>query len=101
LVLNHYRASWVGCQGVKEIIIKTHHNRVDAVLELMKQGKIIEPLSELYKDEVRELGLLLGLPKEMISRHPFPGPGLAVRLLTSKEDKSFSSGIRSLPVRFK
>ena len=64
-------------------LIKTHHNRVDRVQELIAQGKIIEPLADLYKDEVRELGELLGLPKKLVWRHPFPGPGLGVRILCS------------------
>ena len=63
--------------------IKTHHNRVDLILELIARGQVIEPLSQLYKDEVRELGEALGLPKTMVWRHPFPGPGLGVRLLCS------------------
>ena len=63
--------------------IKTHHNRVELVQDLIKQGKIIEPLSQLYKDEVRELGEKLGLPAELVWRHPFPGPGLAIRALCS------------------
>jgi GMP synthase (glutamine-hydrolysing) len=61
--------------------IKTHHNRVPEIEELIKQGKIIEPIKELYKDEVRMVGRKLGLPDKMIDRHPFPGPGLAVRIL--------------------
>lgn len=63
--------------------IKTHHNRVDPVLELIKRGQVIEPLAQLYKDEVRELGESLGLPRHLVWRHPFPGPGLGVRLLCS------------------
>jgi GMP synthase (glutamine-hydrolysing) len=63
--------------------IKTHHNRVEAVMALLKQGKIIEPLAHLYKDEVRELGKAIGLPDKLLLRHPFPGPGLGVRLLCS------------------
>ncbi len=59
--------------------IKTHHNRVDRILELKKQGRVLEPLDELFKDEVRALGKVLGLPAEVVGRHPFPGPGLAVR----------------------
>jgi len=61
--------------------IKTHHNRVPEIEELIKQGRIIEPISELYKDEVRMVGRRLGLPDKMVDRHPFPGPGLAVRCL--------------------
>lgn len=59
--------------------IKTHHNRVDRILELQAQGKVLEPLAELFKDEVRELGAALGIPHDILHRHPFPGPGLAVR----------------------
>jgi GMP synthase (glutamine-hydrolysing) len=65
--------------------IKTHHNRVELMQKLISEGKVIEPLNELYKDEVRELGLLLGLPKELVFRHPFPGPGLAIRILCGKK----------------
>ncbi len=61
--------------------IKTHHNRVPEILELIKKGRVIEPLAELYKDEVRQLGTQLGLPENMVWKHPFPGPGLAVRIL--------------------
>ncbi|MCB1170639.1 MAG: glutamine-hydrolyzing GMP synthase, partial [Leptospiraceae bacterium] len=61
--------------------IKTHHNRVEAIARMIEEGRIIEPLSELYKDEVRRLGRLLGLPEHLVDRHPFPGPGLAVRCL--------------------
>jgi GMP synthase (glutamine-hydrolysing) len=59
--------------------IKTHHNRVDRILELQAQGKVLEPLAELFKDEVRTLGSSLGIPHDLLHRHPFPGPGLAVR----------------------
>ncbi len=61
--------------------IKSHHNRVPEVLTLIKSGKVIEPLKELFKDEVRELGLELGMPEELVHRHPFPGPGLAIRIV--------------------
>jgi len=60
--------------------IKSHHN---LTLPTKFGFEIIEPLKELYKDEVRELGLLLGLPKKLLWRHPFPGPGLAVRIVGS------------------
>lgn len=63
--------------------IKTHHNRVPAVRAMIDEGRVIEPLKELYKVEVRELGEALGLPHELVWRHPFPGPGLGVRLLCS------------------
>jgi len=68
--------------------IKTHHNRVDLVKEMIDVGKVIEPIAQLYKDEVRELGEKLGLPHEMVWRHPFPGPGLGVRILCSDEASS-------------
>ncbi len=64
--------------------IKTHHNQVDEIQQMIKEGRVIEPLRELYKDEVRELGITLGLPASMVWRHPFPGPGLAVQTLCSK-----------------
>lgn len=64
-------------------VIKTHHNRVQGILDLMARGMVVEPLAELYKDEVRELGKRLGIPAPLLDRHPFPGPGLGVRLLCS------------------
>lgn len=63
--------------------IKTHHNRVPIIDEMIEQGRVVEPLVDLYKVEVRELGEKLGIPHDMVWRHPFPGPGLAVRLLCS------------------
>jgi GMP synthase (glutamine-hydrolysing) len=59
--------------------IKSHHN-VGGLPDWM-QFELIEPLREIFKDEVRKLGIELGLPKEMINRHPFPGPGLAIRIM--------------------
>ncbi len=61
--------------------IKSHHNRVPEVMKLIKSGKVIEPLKELFKDEVRELGKMLGMNDELIHRQPFPGPGLAIRII--------------------
>ncbi len=65
--------------------IKTHHNRVPEVEKLIAEGKIIEPLKDLYKDEVREVGQKLHLHPSMVWRHPFPGPGLAVRILCAEK----------------
>lgn len=62
-------------------VIKTHHNRVERIQELLDQGRVLEPLSEFYKDEVREIGRAVGLPNRLIDRHPFPGPGLAIRCI--------------------
>lgn len=61
--------------------IKTHHNRVKEVEELERQGRILEPFKFLFKDEVREVARILGMPEDILNRHPFPGPGLAVRVL--------------------
>lgn len=68
-----------GAKTKKANTIKSHHN-VGGLPETLRL-KLLEPLRELFKDEVRELGLALGLPREMVFRHPFPGPGLGVRIL--------------------
>jgi GMP synthase (glutamine-hydrolysing) len=68
-----------GARTGKAHVIKSHHN-VGGLPEQMKL-KLVEPLRELFKDEVRRLGVELGLPREMVYRHPFPGPGLGVRIL--------------------
>jgi GMP synthase (glutamine-hydrolysing) len=65
-------------------VIKTHHNRVAGIQRLIEAGRIVEPLKSLYKDEVREVGRELELPAPLIERHPFPGPGLAIRCLCSE-----------------
>ncbi|MCD6499779.1 MAG: glutamine-hydrolyzing GMP synthase [Deltaproteobacteria bacterium] len=62
-------------------VIKTHHNRVPVVQEMIDSGRMIEPLRDLYKVEVRELGRMLDIPSEALDRHPFPGPGIGVRVL--------------------
>ncbi len=64
--------------------IKTHHNRAPIIMKMIGEGKVIEPLDQLYKDEVRQIGRLLGLPAKLVDRHPFPGPGLAIRILCSE-----------------
>lgn len=66
--------------------IKTHHNRVERVLELMAAGRVIEPLVEFYKDEVRMVAEELGLPADVVNKHPFPGPGLAIRCLCARRE---------------
>lgn len=66
-------------------VIKTHHNDTQLVRELRDQGRIIEPLKDYHKDEVRALGLDLGLPHALVWRQPFPGPGLAIRTICIEE----------------
>jgi len=68
-----------GSQNAQKI--KTHHNRVDAIKRMVEQGLVVEPLIDFYKFEVRQIGRLLNLPPNLINRHPFPGPGLAIRCL--------------------
>ncbi len=70
-------------------VIKTHHNRVPIIEEMIEEGRVVEPLADLYKVEVREMGERLGIPHELLWRHPFPGPGLGVRLLcnTGRPDR--------------
>jgi len=72
-----------GSRGLAAVI-KTHHNRCPEILELIRKGRVIEPLAEFYKDEVRELGRRLGLSPQLTDGWPFPGPGLAIRCLCSR-----------------
>ncbi|NTV15275.1 MAG: glutamine-hydrolyzing GMP synthase [Desulfobulbaceae bacterium] len=80
-----------GAKSGKAKVIKSHHN-VGGLPEYMKL-KLVEPLRELFKDEVRKIGLELGLPSEMVNRHPFPGPGLGVRIL-GEVHKEFADTLR-------
>ena len=67
-------------------VIKTHHNDTELVRQLRAAGRIIEPLKDYHKDEVRQLGVELGLPVGLVWRQPFPGPGLAIRILCTEEE---------------
>jgi GMP synthase (glutamine-hydrolysing) len=71
-----------GVTGAKTAMIKTHHNVGTPLVKAKRAaGKIIEPCRGIFKDEVRELGLHLGLSRDLVMRHPFPGPGLGIRIL--------------------
>lgn len=83
--------------------IKTHHNRVDGIQKLIEKGLIIEPIRELYKDEVRAIGYKLGLPEQLIMRHPFPGPGLSINVLcydgkswSQKDEEEYAAAKKEL-----
>jgi GMP synthase (glutamine-hydrolysing) len=67
--------------STKADTIKTHHNDTEKVRELRMKNHVVEPLQQMYKDQVRTLGKRLGLPSELVERHPFPGPGLAIRVI--------------------
>jgi GMP synthase (glutamine-hydrolysing) len=73
-----------GAAAGRAALIKTHHNRCAEIRELIRRGRVIEPLSEFYKDEVRQVGSALGLARRLTHRWPFPGPGLAIRCLCSR-----------------
>jgi GMP synthase (glutamine-hydrolysing) len=74
----------------KADLIKTHHNRVAGIQILIDTGLIVEPLTSFYKDEVREIGRELGVPAKLLARHPFPGPGLAIRCLCSNKQAAIT-----------
>lgn len=83
--------------------IKTHHNRVQGIQELIAKGLIIEPIRDLYKDEVRAIGKKMGLSDELVMRHPFPGPGLSINVLcndgkswTNKDEDEFKAAKKEL-----
>jgi GMP synthase (glutamine-hydrolysing) len=80
-----------GAKTKKATTIKSHHN-VGGLPETLHL-KLLEPLRDLFKDEVRNLGLALGLPRDMVFRHPFPGPGLGVRIL-GEVKKEFADLLR-------
>jgi GMP synthase (glutamine-hydrolysing) len=87
-------------------VIKTHHNRVPVIQQMIAAGRVVEPLAEVYKVEVRELGERLGVPHDVLWRHPFPGPGLGVRLLCGRgvEDREqfeqIEPGVADVASRF-
>jgi GMP synthase (glutamine-hydrolysing) len=92
--------------SAKSELIKTHHNRVAGIQRLIEEGRIIEPLANFYKDEVRAIGRVLGISRELLERHPFPGPGLAIRCLCAdsggapaKTDEGWLLPVRSVGVQ--
>ena len=86
-----------GAKNKKAVTIKSHHN-VGGLPEQLGL-KLLEPLRDLFKDEVRELGVALGLPADMVYRHPFPGPGLGVRIL-GEVKKEYADLLRSADAIF-
>jgi GMP synthase (glutamine-hydrolysing) len=74
--------------GTHTQTIKTHHNQVTEVQELKARGMLVEPLDDLFKDEIRALGHELGLPHDLVERQPFPGPGLAIRIIGAPEHQA-------------
>ena len=95
-------ASALANVGGRADCIKTHHNDTQLVRKLREQGRVVEPLKDFHKDEVRALGVELGLPSELTMRHPFPGPGLAIRVLCTNGEphmeRDFSETQASLSV---
>src|SRR3546814_16017065 len=92
-------SDWSSDVCSSDLTIKSHHN-VGGLPARMNM-KLVEPLRELFKDEVRALGRELGLPGAFVGRHPFPGPGLAIRIpgaITAEDRKSVVSG-KSVSVR--
>jgi GMP synthase (glutamine-hydrolysing) len=83
-----------GGVGKKASRIKLHHNRSPRIIEMIEKGLVVEPNKMIYKDEVRVVGELLDLPEEIVWRHPFPGPGLAIRLICS-DRAYFADGYRT------
>ncbi len=73
--------------------IKTHHNRIGALQKMAEEGLVVEPIADFYKDEVRQIGHLLKIPKNIVERHPFPGPGLAIRCLCRSVNQEKSAEI--------
>jgi GMP synthase (glutamine-hydrolysing) len=73
-----------GGKSGKAALIKTHHNRCAEIQHLLDAGKVVEPLAEFYKDEVRLIGRNIGLSADLVDRWPFPGPGLAIRCLCTE-----------------
>lgn len=72
-------------------VIKSHHNRVQEIEDLQAKGQVLEPLKELYKDEVREIAQLLGLSDSIVWRHPFPGPGLSINVICAHGDEVYGN----------
>lgn len=79
--------------------IKTHHNRVPEIMRMIEEGRVVEPLATLYKDEVREIGLQLGLAEHLVDRWPFPGPGLSIRTLCSTGEAVVPDNIETMNVQ--
>lgn len=82
-------------------VIKTHHNDSPMARQYREAGRLVEPLKDYHKDEVRKLGVRLGLPSDIVNRHPFPGPGLAIRILcadsiTNTEDDTSGPSLKML-----